>query len=58
MTQGTQTRVTTQRGGTGWDVGGKIKRDETRVYLWLMHADVWKKLAQYCKAINPPIISK
>ena len=30
-------------------VGGKFKR--TCVYLWLIHADVWQKPTQYCKAI-------
>ena len=34
----------------GWDgVGGG--REGTYVYLWLIHADVWQKPTQYCKAI-------
>ena len=31
--------------------GGRLKREGTYVYLWLMHVDVWQKLTQYCKAI-------
>ena len=26
-------------------------REETYVYLWLIHVDVWEKPTQYCKAI-------
>ena len=33
-------------------MGGKFKREGTYVYLWLIHADVWKKPTQYCKAIT------
>ena len=29
----------------------KLKREETYVYLWLTHVDVWQKPIQYCKAI-------
>ena len=25
--------------------------EETYVYLWLIHVDVWQKRTQYCKAI-------
>ena len=32
-------------------MGGKFKREETCVCLWLIHADVWQKPTQYCKAI-------
>ena len=36
----------------GWDgVGRKFKKEGTYVYLWVIHVDVWKKLAQYCKAV-------
>ena len=38
----------------GWDggeMGGRFKREETYVYLWLIHVDVWQKPTQYCKAI-------
>ena len=30
-------------GGSGWG---------TRVYPWLIHADVWQKPPQYCKVIS------
>ena len=30
---------------------GKFEREETHVYLWLIHVDVWQKPSQYCKAI-------
>ena len=34
----------------GWDgVGGG--REFQREDLWLIHADVWQKLTQYCKTI-------
>jgi len=32
-------------------VGGSFKREGIRVYLWLIHAVVWQKLIQHCKAI-------
>ena len=32
--------VVTQRGGKGWEVGGRFKREETYVHLWLIHVDV------------------
>ena len=35
----------------GWEVEERFKRKETYVYLWLVHADVWQKPTQYCKAI-------
>ena len=37
----------------GWEGerGGRFKREETYVYLRLIHADVWQKPTQYCKAI-------
>ena len=36
----------------GWDGGGgRFKRKGTYVYLQLIHADVWRKPIQYCKAI-------
>ena len=46
-----QGSVTTWRGGMGREVGERSKRKGTHVYLWLIHADVWQKLTQYCKAI-------
>ena len=36
-------------GGVG--VGGKLKREGTYVYLWLIHVDEWQKPTQHCKAI-------
>ena len=42
---------TTQRAGMGWQVRGRFKREETHIYLWLIHVDVWQKPTQYCKAI-------
>ena len=37
----------------GWEVGRRFKRDRTYIYiyLWVIHADVWQKPIQYCKAI-------
>ena len=45
-------------GEEGWDgvrrggrLGGRFKRKETYVYLWLIRVDVWEKPIQYYKAI-------
>ena len=35
-----------------WEVGRRSKGEETYVYLWLIHVDVWQKPTQYCKAIK------
>ena len=35
----------------GWEMGGRLKREGTYVFLWLVHVDVWQKPIQYCKAI-------
>ena len=35
----------------GCEVGRRFRRKGTYVYLWLIHADVWQKPTQYCKAI-------
>ena len=35
----------------GWEARGRFKREETFVYLWLIHGDVWQKPTQYYKAI-------
>ena len=35
----------------GWEVEGRVKREGTDVYLWLIPVDVWQKPRQYCKAI-------
>ena len=29
-----------------------FRREETYLYLWLIHVDVWQKPAQYCKTIS------
>ena len=35
-----------------WDgKRGGIKREETYVYLWLIHIVIWQKPTQYCKTI-------
>ena len=44
--------VIAERGGKGWEVGGRFKREGTYVYLWLIHVDVWQQSNQYCKAIQ------
>ena len=35
----------------GWEVGGRLKREGTYVYLWLIHVAIWKKPTQYFKEI-------
>ena len=35
----------------GREVGGRFKREGTYVCLWLIHADIWQRPTQYCKAI-------
>ena len=40
----------------GWKVGGKFKREETCMYLWLIDVDVWQEPIQYCRAIMVQII--
>ena len=38
--------------GDGVEMGGRFKRKGTMyAYLWLIHADIWQKPTQYCKAI-------
>ena len=34
-----------------WEMGGRLRREGTYVYLWLIHVDVWQKPSQHCKAI-------
>ena len=45
VTQGTQIQcsVTTQRGGMGWEVGGRLQREGTYMYIQPIHLDVWRK---------------
>ena len=38
-------------GGGAAGVGGRLGREGTHVYLWLIHVDVWQKPAQHCKAV-------
>ena len=60
MTQGTESQAQEARDsleGRGWGyVGGSFKREETFVYLWLIHVDAWQKSSQYCN--YPPIKTK
>ena len=37
--------------GVGWDIGGRVKKEGTYEYLWLIHGDAWQKPTQYFKAI-------
>lgn len=41
----------TWRGGNGWDVRRRFKRDGTHVHPWFIPADVRQKSNQYCQAI-------
>ena len=43
--------VSTKRGGMGWEMGGRFKRDGVYVYLWLIHVEVSQKTTKFCKAI-------
>jgi len=45
VTQGTQIQysVTTQRGGMGWEVGGRLQREGTYMYIQPIRFDVWRK---------------
>ena len=43
--------VTFQRGGTGWEMGGRFMREGIYVYLWLTHVDVQQKSTQYCRTV-------
>ena len=40
-----------KRGEMRWEMRGRFKREGTYIYLWLIHADVWQKPLQFCKAI-------
>ena len=51
VTQGTQTRALWQpRGWDGWKAGGRVKREQTYMHPWQIHAAVWQK-PTHCKAI-------
>ena len=52
LTQRTPIRLCNNlEGWEGWEVGGRFQTEGTSVHLWLMHAAVWQKSNQYCKAI-------
>ena len=38
-------------GGTGSEVGERVRREGTYIYLWVIHVDTCQKPTQYCKAI-------
>ena len=38
-------------GGVGREMGERFKRDGIYVYLWLVHFEVFQKIAKFCKAI-------
>jgi len=40
--------VTTYRDGMGWKVGGRLKREETYISLWLIQVDECQKPTQNC----------
>ena len=39
-----------KRGGMDRQVRGRLKREGTWTYLWLIHIGVWQKPMQYSKA--------
>ena len=39
----------------GRKVGGRLKSEETYVYLWLIHAYVWQKPTQFLYSKYPSI---
>ena len=43
--------VTTERGGKGREVGWRLKREGTLVYLQLTHVDTWQGPTHYWEAI-------
>jgi len=34
-----------------WEMGGRLKREGTYIYLWPIHVNIWQKPTQYYKAI-------
>ena len=47
-----QGSVTTQRVGKGWEMGRRLKKKRTYVYLWLIHDAVWQRATQYVKQLS------
>ena len=43
---------TIQRDEMYWEVGERFKKEGARLYLRLMHVDVWQKPTQYCKTVT------
>ena len=43
--------VTTYGSGMGREMGGRIKREGTYMYLWLIHFDIWQKTTQFGKVM-------
>ena len=41
-----------------WEMGERFKGEETYVYLWLIHVDVWQKPTKFCKSIIPQLKTK
>jgi len=35
----------------GREMGGRVKREGTYMYLWLIHFDIWQKTTQFGKAM-------
>ena len=46
----TRNSVKIYRGGMMWEVGGRFRRKEAYVYLWLIHVHVWQEPTQHSKA--------
>ena len=38
-------------GGMGREMGGRFKREEIYVHIWLIYVNVWQKPTKFCKAI-------
>lgn len=51
--QGAQPGALAQPRRVGWSsgMGGRVKREGTYAYLWLIHVDMWQKATLYGKAI-------
>ena len=56
MNQGTQTGALSQCRGVGWGGREVQEGEETYVYLWLIHVDIWQKPTLESK--HPPIKNK